>query len=180
MADTTRNTAAATPEAPASRRNEKVGTVVSTKMQKTIVVEIEMRKAHPKYKRVMKSNKKFYAHDEQNSERARKVASSREIVPGARAVASIATRKALKSSASLRPSSIKKSTDRRRPLPAQIMAQPRGRPQIFALFTGDLTRSCSPRLFGAGDAECRRFSRIPRPWAGSRSSRTFPALPGRT
>ena len=25
-----------------------------------------MRKAHPKYKRVLKSNKKFYAHDEQN------------------------------------------------------------------------------------------------------------------
>ena len=48
-----------------SRRNEKVGLVTSTKMQKTIVVEIEMRKAHPKYKRVMKSNKKFYAHDEQ-------------------------------------------------------------------------------------------------------------------
>ncbi len=60
--------------APASEdagrsRNEKVGLVVSTKMQKTIVVEIEMRKAHPKYKRVMKSNKKFYAHDEQNSAR---------------------------------------------------------------------------------------------------------------
>src|ERR1700741_2593666 len=52
-----------------SRRNEKIGNVVSTKMAKTIVVEIEMRKAHPKYKRVMKSNKKFYAHDEQNSAR---------------------------------------------------------------------------------------------------------------
>ncbi len=38
-------------QAPAaSRRNEKVGNVVSTKMQKTIVVEVEMRKAHPKYK----------------------------------------------------------------------------------------------------------------------------------
>ena len=35
-----------------ARRNEKVGNVVSTKMQKTIVVEVEMRKAHPKYKRV--------------------------------------------------------------------------------------------------------------------------------
>ena len=50
-----------------SRRNVKYGQVVSTKMQKTIVVEIEMRKAHPKYKRVMKTNKKFYAHDEQNT-----------------------------------------------------------------------------------------------------------------
>ena len=45
MADTTNTTAAATPEAQTSRRNEKVGLVVSTKMQKTIVVEIEMRKA---------------------------------------------------------------------------------------------------------------------------------------
>ena len=52
-----------------SRRNEKVGQVVSTKMDKTIVVSVEMRKAHPKYKRVVKSNKKFYAHDEQNSAR---------------------------------------------------------------------------------------------------------------
>ena len=51
-------------EAPDAHRNEKVGKVVSTKMQKTIVVEVEMRKAHPKYKRVIKSNKKFYAHDE--------------------------------------------------------------------------------------------------------------------
>ncbi len=66
---------------PASRRNEKVGLVVSTKMQKTIVVEIEMRKAHPKYKRVMKSNKKFYAHDEQNSARVGDVVRIREARP---------------------------------------------------------------------------------------------------
>src|ERR1700759_60096 len=80
MADTT-NTAAATPEAQTSRRNEKVGLVVSTKMQKTIVVEIEMRKAHPKYKRVMKSNKKFYAHDESNSARVGDVVRIRESRP---------------------------------------------------------------------------------------------------
>jgi small subunit ribosomal protein S17 len=87
MADTTNTTAAPasasqTPAEPAtSRRNEKVGTVVSTKMQKTIVVEIEMRKAHPKYKRVMKSNKKFYAHDEQNSARVGDVVRIREARP---------------------------------------------------------------------------------------------------
>ena len=81
MADTTTTAVAATPEAPASRRNEKVGLVVSTKMQKTIVVEIEMRKAHPKYKRVMKSNKKFYAHDEQNSARVGDVVRIRETRP---------------------------------------------------------------------------------------------------
>ena len=68
-------------DAQPSRRNEKVGLVVSTKMQKTIVVEIEMRKAHPKYKRVMKSNKKFYAHDEQNSARVGDVVRIREARP---------------------------------------------------------------------------------------------------
>jgi small subunit ribosomal protein S17 len=82
MADTTNTTATATStEAQPSRRNEKVGLVVSTKMQKTIVVEIEMRKAHPKYKRVMKSNKKFYAHDEQNSARVGDVVRIREARP---------------------------------------------------------------------------------------------------
>jgi small subunit ribosomal protein S17 len=71
----------ATEPQAATRRNEKVGLVVSTKMQKTIVVEIEMRKAHPKYKRVMKSNKKFYAHDEQNSARVGDVVRIREARP---------------------------------------------------------------------------------------------------
>ena len=69
------------PEQIQGRRNEKIGVVVSTKMQKTIVVEIEMRKAHPKYKRVMKSNKKFYAHDEQNSARMGDVVRIREARP---------------------------------------------------------------------------------------------------
>ncbi len=84
MAETVNTTPAttdATAEAAATRRNEKVGLVVSTKMQKTIVVEIEMRKAHPKYKRVMKSNKKFYAHDEQNSARVGDVVRIREARP---------------------------------------------------------------------------------------------------
>jgi small subunit ribosomal protein S17 len=64
-----------------SRRNEKVGQVVSTKMQKTIVVEVEMRKAHPKYKRIVKSSKKFYAHDEQNSARVGDMVRIRETRP---------------------------------------------------------------------------------------------------
>ena len=81
MADSTTTPVTATTETPASRRNEKVGLVVSTKMQKTIVVEIEMRKAHPKYKRVLKSNKKFYAHDEQNSARVGDVVRIREVRP---------------------------------------------------------------------------------------------------
>jgi len=59
----------AAPATAGARRNEKVGNVVSTKMQKTIVVEVEMRKAHAKYKRIVRSTKKFYAHDEQSSAR---------------------------------------------------------------------------------------------------------------
>lgn len=78
MADTVLTPATGTTEGVGAHRNEKVGLVVSTKMQKTIVVEIEMRKAHPKYKRVMKSNKKFYAHDEQNSARVGDVVRIRE------------------------------------------------------------------------------------------------------
>ncbi len=72
---------AETAQAPAKRRNEKVGNVVSTKMQKTIVVEVEMRKAHRKYKRTIKSSKKFYAHDEQNSARVGDVVRIRETRP---------------------------------------------------------------------------------------------------
>src|SRR6202000_2618934 len=65
----------------ATRRNEKVGNVVSTKMNKTIVVEIEMRKAHPKYRRVLRLHKKFYAHKEQNSARIGDVVRIRETRP---------------------------------------------------------------------------------------------------
>src|SRR5450432_1663050 len=66
---------------PVSRRTEKVGSVVSTKMQKTIVVQVEMRKTHPKYKRVIKLNKKFYAHDEQNTARVGDVVRIKESRP---------------------------------------------------------------------------------------------------
>src|SRR3954447_22970157 len=47
-------------------RATKVGQVTSTKMDKTIVVEVNMRKAHPLYKRVISRSKKFYAHDAEN------------------------------------------------------------------------------------------------------------------
>jgi small subunit ribosomal protein S17 len=48
-------------------KNEKVGQVVSTKMQKTIVVEVSRRVPHPLYKRIIGKRKKFYAHDEQGT-----------------------------------------------------------------------------------------------------------------
>ena len=49
------------------RRKIRVGKVVSTKMNKTIAVEIERRLKHPIYKKFFKKTKKFLAHDENNS-----------------------------------------------------------------------------------------------------------------
>jgi small subunit ribosomal protein S17 len=46
-------------------KNEKIGEVVSTRMRKTIVVEVSRRVPHPIYKRIINKRKKFYAHDEQ-------------------------------------------------------------------------------------------------------------------
>jgi small subunit ribosomal protein S17 len=51
-------------EAPPAHKNAKVGSVVSTKMAKTIVVEVSRRVPHPIYKRIINKRKKFYAHDE--------------------------------------------------------------------------------------------------------------------
>jgi small subunit ribosomal protein S17 len=48
------------------RRKEVVGEVVANRMQKTIVVKVTRKKAHPFYGRVVARNKKFYAHDENN------------------------------------------------------------------------------------------------------------------
>lgn len=43
------------------------GTVVSNKMDKTIVVSVDTYKSHPKYHKKYKVTKKFYAHDENNT-----------------------------------------------------------------------------------------------------------------
>jgi small subunit ribosomal protein S17 len=48
----------------ANNRRRLIGTVVSDKMQKTIVVEIENRKLHPVYKKVVRTTKRIMAHDE--------------------------------------------------------------------------------------------------------------------
>ena len=57
----------ATIETPAkgSNKKERVGTVVSNKMQKTLVVEVTTRVPHPKFGKIVKHIKKFYAHDEE-------------------------------------------------------------------------------------------------------------------
>jgi len=48
----------------ANNRKRLVGTVVSDKMEKTVVVALENRKMHPIYKKVVSSTKKVMAHDE--------------------------------------------------------------------------------------------------------------------
>src|SRR2546421_9827195 len=57
----------ATQTATKSRRQQKVGRVVSNKMDKTIVVVVESLKKHRIYKRTYKQTKRFHAHDEQNA-----------------------------------------------------------------------------------------------------------------
>ena len=47
-------------------RKNRVGIVVSDKMDKTIVVAIEQRVQHPLYKKIVKRTKKFKVHDENN------------------------------------------------------------------------------------------------------------------
>lgn len=50
-----------------SRRQQKIGRVVSNKMNKTIVVVVETLKKHRIYKRTYRQSKRFYAHDEENT-----------------------------------------------------------------------------------------------------------------
>ena len=48
-------------------RKERVGIVVSDKMDKTIVVAVSERVKHPLYKKIVNRTKKFKAHDENNA-----------------------------------------------------------------------------------------------------------------
>ncbi|MFN4253662.1 MAG: 30S ribosomal protein S17 [Saprospiraceae bacterium] len=47
-------------------RKTKIGTVVSTKMDKTVSVKVERRLMHPLYGKFVKRSNKFFAHDEKN------------------------------------------------------------------------------------------------------------------
>jgi small subunit ribosomal protein S17 len=63
---TTTAPAAATEENPRGRRKERVGVVVSDKMDKTITVAVYGWKIHQLYKKRVKHTRKFKAHDEKN------------------------------------------------------------------------------------------------------------------
>ena len=47
-------------------KKEKQGTVISNKMDKTVVVKVADYEPHPRYKKIMESNKHYKAHDEGN------------------------------------------------------------------------------------------------------------------
>jgi len=61
MSETTSTVAA-----PRGKRKERVGEVISNKMAKTIIVRVERRFPHPKFKKVVTGYSKFYAHDEKS------------------------------------------------------------------------------------------------------------------
>jgi small subunit ribosomal protein S17 len=65
MADMTKTT-----DAPRGSRKERVGRVVSDKMEKTVVVAIERRVPHPVYGKMVTRTRKVKAHDEENTAKA--------------------------------------------------------------------------------------------------------------
>ena len=69
MSEASTSVAAADAEQTLTRGYRKVreGYVVSDKMDKTVVVEVEDRVKHPKYGKVIRRTKRYKAHDEQNS-----------------------------------------------------------------------------------------------------------------
>lgn len=63
------------------RRKMRVGTVVSDRMDKTIVVSVERQFAHPLYTKQITRHSKFHAHDEENEYRERDVVRIEETRP---------------------------------------------------------------------------------------------------
>jgi len=67
MAETlTETTTGTSPSSSRGNRKERLGEVISNKMAKTIIVRVERRFPHPKFKKVITGYKKFYAHDEKS------------------------------------------------------------------------------------------------------------------
>ncbi|MCB1224998.1 MAG: 30S ribosomal protein S17 [Verrucomicrobiales bacterium] len=54
-------------EARTSLRKTRVGVVTSDKMDKTIVVEVERRVPHPRFRKIVRRTTKFHAHDEEGA-----------------------------------------------------------------------------------------------------------------
>lgn len=67
IGDTKNDSTASDDAAQRNYRKTRIGYVVSAKMQKTIVVELEDRKMHPLYGKVMRTTSKVKAHDAEDS-----------------------------------------------------------------------------------------------------------------
>ena len=65
----------------ADNRKTMTGTVVSDKMDKTVVVLVERRFSHPKFKKVVKTSRRFKVHDEKNECRSGDLISMSETRP---------------------------------------------------------------------------------------------------
>jgi small subunit ribosomal protein S17 len=78
--ETQGNVAAETAEDRGNRK-ERLGKVISNKMTKTIVVRVERRFPHPKFKKVVTAYSKFYAHDEKGEAKVGDVVLIRETRP---------------------------------------------------------------------------------------------------
>ncbi|MEN8375238.1 MAG: 30S ribosomal protein S17 [Gemmatimonadota bacterium] len=63
------------------RRKVRQGTVVSDRMDKTVIVAVERRTAHPLYGKMITRTKKYHAHDEANDVRAGDVVRIEETRP---------------------------------------------------------------------------------------------------
>jgi small subunit ribosomal protein S17 len=76
MAETIVNT-----DTDRGHRKERVGEVISNKMTKTIIVRVERRFPHPRYKKVVTGYSKFYAHDEKSEAKVGDTVRIRETRP---------------------------------------------------------------------------------------------------
>ena len=79
MSESVENTVST--EAERNRRKVRTGYVVSDKMQKTIVVELEDRVKHPLYGKIIRRSKKYHAHDEANEYKQGETVRIEEIAP---------------------------------------------------------------------------------------------------
>lgn len=72
-----------TPAAPSGthRRRERTGVVVSDAMTKTVVVRVEQAYRHPKYEKIVRRSRSFYAHDEAEQARVGDIVRIRETRP---------------------------------------------------------------------------------------------------
>ncbi len=68
-------------EEDTKKRRTVTGVVLSDKCDKTITVQVERLKQHPKYKKFVKRYTKFYAHDEENTAKEGDVVSIEEARP---------------------------------------------------------------------------------------------------